>query len=57
MICTYGKNQSGYEKAKKLGFLFSILGVFLTTYVVFALLKINKCFKHLEASHIMSFDS
>ena len=54
---TYGRNQSGCEKAKKVGFLASILWVFLTFYIVFALLKINMCFKHLEASHIMSFDS
>ena len=54
---TYGRNQSGCEKAKKVGFVASKLWVFLTMYIVFAWLKIDMCFKHLEVSHIMSFDS
>ena len=53
----YGRNQSGCEKVKNVGFLASILWVFLTIYVGFALLKINMCFKHIEVSHTMSFDS
>ena len=57
MLSTYGRKQSGCEKAKKVEFLVSVLWVFLTIYIVFALLKINMCFKHLEASHIMSCDS
>ena len=53
----YGRNQSGCEKDKKMGFLPSILWVFLTIYISFALMKITMCFKHLEESHIMSCDS
>ena len=53
----YGSNQSGCGKAKKMGCLPSILLVFLTIYICFALMKITMCFKHLEASHIMSCDS
>ena len=56
-VAIYGRNQSGCEKAKKVGFLPSILWVFLTIYICFALMKITMCFKHLEASHIMSCDS
>jgi len=40
-----------------MGFLPSILLVFLTIYIFFALMKITMCFKHLEASHIMSCDT
>ena len=53
----YGRNQSGREKAKKVKFVSSILWVFLTPYFFFALMEITMCFKHLEASHIMSFDT
>ena len=53
----YGRNQSGCEKAKNVGFLPFILLVFLTIYIVVALMKITMCFKQLEASHIMSWDS
>ena len=54
---TYGRNQSGCEKAKKMGFLPFDLWVFLTIYIFVALMKITRCFKQLEASHIMSLDS
>ena len=44
----YGRNQSGYEKAKNVGFLpFSLL-VFLTIYIFAALMKIAMCFMQLE---------
>ena len=49
----FGSNQSGYEKAKDLGFLPFILWIFLTIYNLFALMKITICFKQLEVSHIM----
>ena len=51
-----GGTSQDVKRLKKLGFLASILWVFLTIYIVFVLMKINMCFKHLEASHIMSFD-
>ena len=53
----YMRGTSQDVKRLEMGFLAFILWVFLTIYIVFALLKINMCFKHLEASHIMSFDS
>ena len=53
----FGRNQSGCEKAKKVGFLPFIIWVFLTNYIFFALIEFTMCFKHLEASHIMSFDT
>ena len=53
----YGRNQSGCEKAKNLGFLTFILWVFLTIYIWIALMKITKCFNYLEANHIMSWNS
>ena len=52
-----GGISQGVERLTKMRFLPSILWVFLTTYIFFALMKIIMCFKHLEASHIMSFDS
>ena len=48
----YRRNQSGCEKANKMGFLPSILWVFLNIFV--ALMKITMCFKQLEASHNIS---
>ena len=53
----YGRNQSGCEKAKNLGFLPFLLWVFLTIYICVALTKITMRFKQLEVSHIMSLDS
>jgi hypothetical protein len=53
----YGRNQSECEKAKNVEFLAFILWVFLTIYISVALMKITMCFKQLEASHIMSWDS
>ena len=53
----YGRNRSECEKAKKVGFLASILWVFLTIYIILALLKINMCLRHKEATYIMSFES
>ena len=53
----YERNQSGCEKAKKMGFVAFTLCIFLTIDILFALLKINMRFKHVEAGHIMSFDS
>ena len=50
----YGRNQSGCEKAKSVGFLPFILLVLLTIYISVALMKITICFKQLEASNIMS---
>ena len=52
-----GGTSQDVKKPKKVGFLASILWVFLIINIVFALLKTNMCFKHLEASNIMSFDS
>ena len=52
-----GGTSQDVKRLKKMGFSTSILWVFLTIYIVFALLEINMCFKHLEASHIMSYDS
>ena len=54
---TYGWNQPGREKAKKLGILPFTYWVLLTTFIFFALLEIVMCLKHIEASHIMSFNS
>ena len=53
---TFGKNQSGRKKAKKMGFLPFTFWVFLTTYNCLAWLGITVCVKKLEASHNMSFD-
>ena len=53
----YGWNQPGREKVKKLGILPFTYWVLLTTYIFFALLEIVMCLKHLEASHIMAFNS
>ena len=53
----YGWNQPGREKAKKLGILPFTYWVLLTTYIFFALLEIVMCLKHIEASHIMAFNS
>ena len=54
---TYGRKQSGCERAKNVGFLPFILWVFLTIYIFVALMKITMWLKQLEASHIMSYDS
>ena len=51
------RNQSGCELAKNVGFLPFIRWVFLTNYIFVALMKITMCFKQLEASHIMPWDS
>ena len=53
----YGRNQSGCEKAKNVGFLPFILGAVLTINIFVNLMKIPMCFKQLEASHIMSWES
>ena len=53
----YGRNQLGCENSKNVGFLPFILWVFLTIHIFVALMKITFCFKQLEASHIMSWDS
>ena len=53
----YGRNQSGCKKAKHVEFLPFILWVFWTIYIFVALMKITMCFKQVEASHIMSWDS
>ena len=53
----YGWNPPGREKAKKLGILTLTYLVLLTTYIFFALLEIVMCLKHIEASHIMAFNS
>ena len=51
----YGRNPSGCEWAKNVDFLpFILLG---TIYISVALMKITMCFKQVEASHIMSWDS
>ena len=57
LLHSYGRNQSGCKNAKEVGFLPSILWVFLTIYIFVALMKITMCFKQLEASNIMSCDS
>ena len=44
------------EKTKHVGFLPFILWVFFTINICVALMKITKCLKQLEASHIMSWD-
>ena len=51
------RTSQNVKKAKKVGFLPSILWVFLTIYIFFALMKSSMFLKHLEASHIMSCDS
>ena len=53
----YARNQSGCKNAKKVGFLPSLLWVFLTIYICVALMKLTMCFKQLKASHIISWDS
>ena len=53
----YGRNQSGCENAKNVGFLTIILWVFLTIYIFDALMEITMCLKQLEVSHIMAWDS
>ena len=57
VVNIYGWNQPGREKANKLGILSFTCWVLLTTYIFFALLEIVMCFKHIEASHIMAFNS
>ena len=52
----YGRNESGCEKAKNVGFYPCILWVFMTIYTFVALMKINMCFRQLKARHIMSWD-
>ena len=52
-----GGTSQDVKRLNKMGLLPSILWVLLTIYIFFALLKITMCFKHLEASHIMSCDS
>jgi hypothetical protein len=49
--------REGREKAKKLGILLFMYWVLLTTYIFFALLEIVMCLKHIEASHVMAFNS
>ena len=44
ILTIYGRNQSGCEKAKYVGFLPFILLVFLTIYIWIALMKITMCF-------------
>ena len=53
----HGRDQSGCEKVKNLGFLPLNLWVFLTIYIFVALMTTTMCFKQLEASHMMSLDS
>ena len=49
---------SQYVKTlKNMGFLHTLLWVFLTIYLVVALIKIIMYFKQLKASYIMSCDS
>ena len=52
-----GGTSQDVKRLKKVGFLPSILLVFLTIYIFVALMKISMCFKQLEVSHIMSYDS
>ena len=40
----YGRNQSGCEQAKNVGFLLFTLWVFLTIYIFVAMMKITICF-------------
>ena len=56
-VLVYGRNQSGCEKSKNVGFLLFIHWAFLTIYIFVALMKITMCFYQLEASHFMSWDS
>ena len=51
------KTSQDVKRLKKVGFLLSIRWVFLTIYIIVALMKISICFKQLESSHIMSCDS
>jgi hypothetical protein len=44
---SYGWNQAGREKAKKMGILPFTYWVLLTTYIFFALLEIGMCLKHI----------
>ena len=53
----YGWNQPGREKANKLEILPFTYWVLLTILFFFALLEIVMCLKHVEASHIMAFNS
>ena len=53
----YGRNQSGCEKARNVGFLPFIIWAFLTIFIFVALMKLAMCFKQLQASHIMLWDS
>ena len=53
----YGRNQSGCEKAKMWNFYPLLFGFSQPFTHFFALMKISMCFKQLEASHIMSWDS
>ena len=52
-----GGTSQDVKRLKKWDFLASMLWVFLNICNVFASLKINMYFKHLEANHSMSFDS
>ena len=56
-LSTYERKKSGCEKAKKVGFLPLILWVFLTIYIIVALIEILMCLKQIEASQIISCDS
>ena len=51
-FCTfpYGRNQSGCEKAKNVGFLPFILLVFLNIYICVGLMKVNMCFKQPQST-------
>ena len=46
-----------WSLAKKMGILPFTYWVLLTTYIFFAYLEIVMCLKHIEASHIMAFNS
>ena len=52
-----GETSNDMKRLKIVGILPSILWVFLTIYILSALMKISMCFRHLELSHIMSCDS
>ena len=56
-LTVYGWNQPGREKAKKWGIIPFMYWVLLTTYIFFDLLEIVMSLKHIEASHIMAFNS
>ena len=51
-----GTGQEG-KRPKKLGILLFTYWVLLTTCICFALLEMVMCLKHIEASHIMVFNS